>query len=73
MYFYKEVNENGKLVLLLTYGQKPNIKNPLVIEIAKEEYERLFAEITAEDEPVQDEEQDISAEEALDIILGGEV
>jgi hypothetical protein len=48
MYFYKEINETGKVLLLLTYNQKPRITNPLVIEITQEEYDQLLLELTAQ-------------------------
>ena len=46
MYFYKQLDENENLLYLLTYDQKPNITNPLTVEISEEEYNRLLDEIT---------------------------
>lgn len=42
--YYKQYNSFGKIVLLLTYNQAPNIKNPLIVEITAEEYAALSAE-----------------------------
>lgn len=36
--YYKQLNDNGKIVMLLTYDFRPAINNPLVIQITKEEY-----------------------------------
>lgn len=78
MYFYKEVTKNGELVLLLTYDQKPNITNPLVIEITQEEYETFAAELQAKAETDQETgeaetttEQEQKAQ-AYDILIGNE-
>ena len=69
MYFYKELNADGTIKSLSRYYiRKPNNSNPLRIEITQEEYEALFVEIIAANQP--EETDEISAEEALDIILG---
>ena len=60
MRYYKEI-ENGVLTAIGT-GKAGGI------EITEEEYNFLLAEIQAANAPDPDE---ISAEEALDIILGG--
>lgn len=48
MYHYKEINETGKVILLLTYNKQPRITNPLVIEITQEKYNQLVLEFTAQ-------------------------
>lgn len=71
MYYYKRVNENGKLLYLLTYNDsRPNITDSLVVEITQEEYERLSAEIEAANQPEESDPDEISDTEALNIILG---
>ena len=65
--YFKQLNESGEVILLLTYDFTPNITNPLIVEITEEEYNTLLAEIQAADSPDPDE---ISDAEALDIILG---
>lgn len=69
MKYYKQLNDSGEVVLLLTYGVTPNIANPLIVEITEEEYNVLLDEIKAQqsEEPETDE---ISSDEALNIILG---
>ncbi len=44
MKYYKQLNENGEIVTLLTYDFEPNITNPLIVEITVEEYETISAE-----------------------------
>ena len=45
-YYYKEIDANGKIVLLLTYDDKrPCIENPLIVEITSEEYAVLLSEM----------------------------
>ena len=63
--YYKQLNESGELVLLLTYNFKPKITNPLIIEITQEEYEASMTEIIAkaEDEAIQFIEDEIPDEE----------
>ena len=68
MYFYKKITENGEVVYLLTYNNRPHISDPAVVEISEEEYSTISAEIEAANQP--EETDEISAEEALDIILG---
>lgn len=41
---YKQLNENGEFVMLLTYDFEPEINDPLVVEITEEEYLSLKAE-----------------------------
>ena len=69
--YFKQLNEAGEVVLLLTYGFTPKITNPLIVEITQEEYNLLSAEIEAANQPEEPDPDEISAEEALDIILGG--
>lgn len=69
LYFYKVLRSDGTIVCLLTYDNtRPNITDPLVVEITRKEYEVLLAEIEAANQP--EETDEISTEEALDIILG---
>lgn len=103
--YYKQHDSFGRVVVLLTYDQVPNINNPLIVKISAEEYaaileefnekltleEKLYTEkITLSDVPdawreeIQNrvdalianhgdyDAQQISAEEAIDIILGGD-
>lgn len=44
MKYYKQLNENGEVIYLLTYDTEPNITNPLTEEITAEEYEAISAE-----------------------------
>ena len=72
--YFKQLSESGEVVVLLSYNNfRPNITDPLVVEITQEEYEALLAEIEAANQPEESETDEISAEEALDIILGGDV
>lgn len=68
--YFKQLNEAGELILLLTYDFVPKITNPLIVEITQEEYNALLAEIQATNQPGEPDPDEISAEEALDIILG---
>lgn len=68
-YYYKEINENGETIGVVSYSpEKPNITDPMIVEIDQAEFEAYLAEIAEPDEP----RGDISAEEALNIILGGD-
>ena len=62
MRYYKEI-ENGILAAIGT-GKAGGI------EITEEEYNALLAEIQAANQPEEPDLDEISAEEALDIILG---
>lgn len=68
MKYYKCLSETDEVKMLLTYNFEPTITNPLIVEITKEEYDELLAEITVEPEPTDE----ISDSEALAIILGGD-
>lgn len=46
-YYYKQLNENGEIVTLLTYDFEPNVIDSLTVEINAEEYETLAAEMRA--------------------------
>lgn len=54
--YYKQLDESGEVVLLLTYDFDPIITNPLIMEISKEEYEQLLAEIIAKNEQTKSDE-----------------
>lgn len=43
--YYKQLDENGKVILLLTYDFEPNITDSSVVEITEEEYNAILAEI----------------------------
>jgi len=45
MRYYKQLDENGKVVMLLTYDFEPTITDSSIIEITAEEYETILAEI----------------------------
>ena len=47
MYYYKQVDETGELLLLLTYDAQPSGLSADIVEITAEEYEALMAEIAA--------------------------
>ena len=68
--YYKQLNDSGNVVFLLTCDFDPTISDPLIVEITKEEYDELMAEITAEPDPEPTDE--ITDSEALSIILGGD-
>lgn len=68
--YFKQLNEAGELILLLTYDFVPKITNPLIVEITQEEYNALFAENEAANQPEEPDPDEITAEEALNIILG---
>lgn len=70
--YFKQLNDSGEIILLLTYSFRPNITNPLVVEITKEEYETLSAEMQKRGEISESEEDEITDTEALNIITGGE-
>ena len=44
MKYYKQLNENGEIVALLTYDFEPNITDPLTVDITAEEYEAVSSE-----------------------------
>lgn len=68
-YYYKYIDESGKTIGVVSYSpKKPNITDPMIVEITQEEFEAYLAEIEEPDVP----SGDISAEEALNIILGGD-
>lgn len=70
MYYYKQLNEDGNLLCLLTYDQKPNVNDPLTVEINEQEYMQIRGEIKSAEE---DEEPDTTIEDkamAYDILTG---
>lgn len=72
MTYCKRVNENGEVECLLTYDfDFTQSADPLEIIITQEEYERILSEIVPDEPTLDDPNADISAEEALEIILGG--
>lgn len=73
MKYYKELNEIGEVILLLTYNTAPMISNPLVVEITAEEYEKLIIEFCGKENDNDNEEipSEIEAKAlAYDIITG---
>lgn len=79
MTYFKQINEHGELVLLLTYDFTPNITNQLIVEITQEEYEASLEELIAKAEAgTEQEEQEYLTEQgqksqAYDILMGNEV
>ena len=68
-YYFKIIDENGETVGAYSCSPiKPDITDPMIVEITQEEFEAYLSEIAEPDEP----SGDISAEEALNIILGGD-
>lgn len=47
MYYYKQVDGTGELLLLLTYDAQPSGLPADIVEITAEEYDALMAEIAA--------------------------
>lgn len=70
MYFYKYLDKNDKVVTLESRNVKAVNAPETMVEIAESEYQTLLEEMMAnmETEPTDQ----ISAAEALDIILGVE-
>lgn len=68
--YYKKVNASGDVLYLMTYDSTPSITDPLTVEITKEEYDSILEAITANQGT--DDTQQISDEEALQIIMGGD-
>lgn len=70
--YYKRMKTSGEIVAILVYNNfRPNITDPLTVEITEEEYQSLLVEIKAANQPEEPETDEISATEALDIIVGG--
>ena len=44
MKYYKQLNENGEVIYLLSYDTEPSITDPLTVEITAEEYEAISTE-----------------------------
>lgn len=79
MKYYKQLNENSEVVMLLTYDFEPIIADPLIVEITAEEYETISAELRekakAEAEAEKAERRAKAREKALkakayDIVTG---
>ncbi len=68
-YYYKQLNENGEIVLLLVYDFMPTITDPLIIEITEEEYNAIIAEIRANEPEPEPSEMKLKAQ-AYDILTG---
>ena len=49
--YYKKLDENGGVELLLSYYFEPKITDERVVEITEEEYEALSAELNPPHEP----------------------
>lgn len=67
--YYKQLNENGEVIMLLTYNQTPSITDPLIVEVTEEEYNVLLAEILATVPEPEPSELELKAQ-AYDIITG---
>lgn len=50
MYYYKEIDENGNLVCILAFGEKPELNDPHVIKITFEEYIEISKQIEKNNE-----------------------
>lgn len=72
MYYYKRLDENKKIWHLLTCNIHPNSADPFLIEITKEEYESIRAEIETENQSDELDPDDITDSEALNAILEGD-
>jgi hypothetical protein len=72
--YYKQLNENGDIFMLLTYDFIPTNLDPnlILVEITKEEYAELFEEITEASEANLKEIANETAlkAQAYDIIMG---
>lgn len=52
-YFYKQISATGEVTALLTYDNtRPNITDPMTIEITEDEYNAILADIQRKDELV---------------------
>lgn len=71
MYYYKRMNNDGTLHTLLRYDKaRKDNGNPFVLQITEDEYNALSAEMDAVSQPEEPDPDEISAEEAMNIILG---
>jgi hypothetical protein len=70
-YYYKHLNENGEIALLLVYDFMPTITDPLIVEITEEEYNAIIAEIRANEPEPEPSEMELKAQ-AYDILTGAE-
>jgi hypothetical protein len=70
-YYYKQLNENGEIALLLVYDFMPSITDPLIVEITEEEYNAIIAEIRANEPEPEPSETQLKAQ-AYDILTGAE-
>ena len=71
--YYKQLNENGEIVFLLTYDFEPTIDDPLCVEITGDEYTTILAELRAkaeEEKPVREPSEIELKAQAYDIITG---
>lgn len=67
--YYKQLNENGEIVFLLTYDFEPTITDSLCVEITEEEYTAIIAEMRANKPEREPNEIKLKAQ-AYDIITG---
>ena len=68
-YYYKQLNENGEIVLLLVYEFTPTITDPLMVEITEEEFNAIVTEIRANEPEPEPSEMELKAQ-AYDILTG---
>lgn len=66
--FFKELNESGDVVSLLTYDFTPVLTDPLIVEITEDEYNEISAAWDAENE--QTEMDKISNREFVEMLEG---
>lgn len=54
-YYYKRINQNGETIGVISYSPvKPNITDPLIVEIEREEFEAYLAQIAEPDVPTDE-------------------
>ena len=69
-YYYKRINENGETIGVVSYSpMRPNITDPMIIEIDREEFKAYLAEIAEPDVP-SDEPTIAEKAMAYDILVG---
>lgn len=72
MTYCKQIDEKGEVQCLLTYDADfAESANPLEIIITQEEHAALLGKIALDEQDPEGPNDEISAKEALDIILGG--
>ncbi|MBQ6127084.1 hypothetical protein IJI69_00340 [Candidatus Saccharibacteria bacterium] len=73
MGYFKEIDENGNIICLLSYDYPVVIENERIIEISEKTYNELLEQLQPEDEPEPPEpsdEDDITGAELLSMVEG---